>query len=74
MDDADRASALESMERDNAIQRRQLNQPAGKSRHRCIDCGDAIPQPRRDAVPGVTRCALCQADLEFRNQREALQR
>ena len=26
----------------------------------CEDCGDEIPQARREAVPGCTRCAECQ--------------
>lgn len=72
MDDADRASAIEALERDSAIQRQRLRQPAGKGRAVCIDCGDEIPQPRRRAVPGVTRCAPCQCEEEQRHQHETL--
>lgn len=30
----------------------------------CSDCGDAIPQARRLAVPGVALCLSCQSALE----------
>ena len=26
----------------------------------CEDCGEEIPQARREAMPGCTRCAECQ--------------
>lgn len=30
----------------------------------CIDCGEAIPEKRRQAVPGCRRCIDCQTDFE----------
>jgi phage/conjugal plasmid C-4 type zinc finger TraR family protein len=30
----------------------------------CEDCGEAIPEKRRRAVPGCRRCVECQMDLE----------
>jgi phage/conjugal plasmid C-4 type zinc finger TraR family protein len=33
--------------------------PATVQREYCADCGDEIPQARRKAVPGVTRCLSC---------------
>ena len=30
----------------------------------CIDCGEEIPQKRREAMRGIVRCIQCQTDLE----------
>lgn len=38
--------------------RRQLAQ--GESLAECVECGEAIPKARRDAMPGVRRCVTCQ--------------
>jgi hypothetical protein len=27
-------------------------------------CGEEVPEPRRLAMPGVTRCTLCQSERE----------
>jgi len=32
----------------------------GGSRHECAECGKAIPEARRQAVPGVQLCIDCQ--------------
>jgi len=74
MDDADRASELETMERDRVIQQRRLNRPIGRGRIACIDCGEPIPEPRRRVIPGVTRCAPCESEAETRHQHETLRR
>jgi phage/conjugal plasmid C-4 type zinc finger TraR family protein len=34
--------------------------PQGPSLTHCAECGAEIPQPRRDAVPGVRLCLPCQ--------------
>ena len=31
----------------------------GVSAHECIECGDSIPQGRREALPGVQLCVEC---------------
>ena len=33
----------------------------------CEECGNDIPQPRRDAVRGCTTCMGCQSALERHN-------
>ena len=38
----------------------------GESRTHCLICEEEIPQRRREAVPGVTRCVECQAADELR--------
>ena len=62
MDVFDRASQLEQFHRDVAIKkiRQQANKP---SRHDCFDCGEPIPQKRRD-IGGIERCIHCQATFE----------
>ncbi|SUA36314.1 phage associated protein [Neisseria zoodegmatis] len=36
----------------------------GVSNYECDDCGDPIPEARRQAVPGCTRCVYCQEYFE----------
>jgi phage/conjugal plasmid C-4 type zinc finger TraR family protein len=44
----------------DAIDRAKSNLPRGQSLTHCAECGTAIPQARRDAVPGVRLCLMCQ--------------
>jgi len=65
-DQFDMASDIEAMERQAAISR-----AAGRSAWSgpppewidgvacCAECGDPIPQARRDALPGVGLCVSC---------------
>ena len=41
-----------------ALARSQMAQ--GPGREDCEDCGESIPEARRRAVPGVSRCVACQ--------------
>lgn len=34
--------------------------PAGECASHCEDCGEAIPDARRRALPGVRTCVVCQ--------------
>ncbi|HHX7581146.1 TPA: TraR/DksA C4-type zinc finger protein, partial [Klebsiella pneumoniae] len=34
----------------------------------CRDCGEEIPEPRREAVAGCQRCADCQEEEELRGK------
>ena len=38
--------------------------PKGESATHCKECGMAIPQARRQAMPGVQCCVECQSELE----------
>ena len=38
----------------------------GESATECADCGDAIPEARRRAVPGCQLCVECQGLQEVR--------
>lgn len=45
----------------DAVERARRSLPVGEGRRHCDDCGLAIPQARRRAVPGVRLCVDCQA-------------
>ncbi|MFQ1008500.1 hypothetical protein B6D12_05250 [Gilliamella apicola] len=34
------------------------------SAHFCVECGDAIAQARREALPGVQYCLSCQQEID----------
>ena len=44
----------------DAVHRAQSRLPAGPSLSHCADCGSAIPEGRRIAIPGVRLCVACQ--------------
>lgn len=49
--------------------RRQI--PSGQSLTHCDECGEPIPQARREALPGVRLCIECQTELDKRKQSAA---
>jgi phage/conjugal plasmid C-4 type zinc finger TraR family protein len=53
----------------DGINRAQSRLPQGPSLTHCAECGTQIPEPRRNAVPGVRLCLPCQEA----NDREAAQ-
>lgn len=69
MDQFDRASELEQIARDKAIAYHQKKMQRGESAHECCDCGEPIPEQRRQAVRGVKRCVECQGILEERSRK-----
>jgi len=52
----------------DGILRAKSRLPQGQSLTHCAGCGVAIPEPRRQAIPGVRLCLACQeaADREAR--------
>lgn len=38
--------------------------PKGESLKHCEECGGAIPEGRREAVPGVRLCVHCQSERD----------
>ena len=44
----------------DAIKLAKSRLPQGPSLTHCAECGTEIPQPRREAVPGVRLCVSCQ--------------
>jgi phage/conjugal plasmid C-4 type zinc finger TraR family protein len=40
--------------------------PKGESLAHCAECGEAIPEARRNAIPGVKLCIDCQTERDSR--------
>lgn len=40
--------------------------PSGESAEECVECGEPIPQRRREAIPGVKTCIGCQSERDKR--------
>jgi phage/conjugal plasmid C-4 type zinc finger TraR family protein len=49
---------------DDAIRRAREQLGHGPGRTHCEDCGEPIPEARRQAVPGVRLCVPCQAEAD----------
>ena len=49
---------------EDAIKRARAQLPAGPSLTHCEECGEAIPEPRREALPGVRLCVACQEERD----------
>ena len=48
----------------SAVQFARSRLSEGESLSHCEECGDVIPDARRQAVPGVRLCVGCQSELE----------
>lgn len=55
---------------EDAVSRARDQLPRGESLSHCEECGKAIPEARREAVPGVRLCVACQAEHD--RQRKAV--
>jgi phage/conjugal plasmid C-4 type zinc finger TraR family protein len=53
---------------ESAIQLARSRLPDGESLTHCEECEVAIPEARRQAMPGVRYCVRCQSELE-KNQK-----
>jgi phage/conjugal plasmid C-4 type zinc finger TraR family protein len=51
---------IEDTVKDAVLRARALT-PSGVSAEECHDCGELIPEKRREALPGVRTCVVCQA-------------
>ncbi len=49
---------------EDAVNRARSSIGKGASRKDCAECGEAIPEARRQAVPGVRYCIQCQAERD----------
>ena len=49
---------------EDAVQRARSELPRGESLRHCEECAAAIPEARREAVPGVRLCVDCQSALD----------
>ncbi|WP_312749334.1 DksA/TraR family C4-type zinc finger protein [Psychrobacter sanguinis] len=48
----------------DALERARRALPSGESLEFCDECGERIPEVRRQALPGVEHCVRCQTELE----------
>ena len=64
MDDIDFATVTIEQEIERQIIAVRMKNRMAESAFECEDCGGRIPQKRRLAVPGCTRCVGCQELFE----------
>lgn len=48
----------------DAVAAARARMPAGESEPWCVECGEEIPERRRQALAGVRTCVTCQAELD----------
>ncbi len=60
----DQASRIEQLQRDLAIAKHR--QPKTASAIYCDDCGEPIPELRRQTIVGCSRCVSCQQIAEIK--------
>jgi len=49
---------------EDAVKHARSQLPRGESLTHCEECDAAIPEARREAVPGVRLCVKCQSELD----------
>ncbi|GAB3343274.1 MULTISPECIES: DksA/TraR family C4-type zinc finger protein [Chromohalobacter] len=49
---------------EDALERARSELPSGESLEYCEECGDPIPQARREAIKGVRLCIACQSERD----------
>jgi phage/conjugal plasmid C-4 type zinc finger TraR family protein len=53
---------------EDAVKRVRHKLPKGESLENCVECNAAIPEARREAVPGVRHCVNCQSEQDKKNK------
>lgn len=61
-DGAEQAQIDDSLQDALAFVRQHL--PSGESATECDECGETIPEGRRQALPGVRLCIVCQEEVD----------
>ncbi|CAM6351865.1 TraR/DksA family transcriptional regulator [Escherichia fergusonii] len=68
---------MDEIDRDQEFNERQLEATIAHSRsyvrnqpslHFCRQCGETIPEKRRQLIQGVSLCIVCQTDKEHKNR------
>ena len=57
---------------EDEVARARSRLPSGASLKECEDCGEPIPEARRQAMPGVRRCVGCQAEFDAQHTARSL--
>lgn len=68
MDDADIAQRNQEHFERLVLARQLASAPCGDAAEACEDCGEMIPEARRRAATGCTRCIRCQERFERRRR------
>lgn len=58
----------------DAILRARAETPRGESAEECDECGEPIPERRRQALPGVRTCVACQSGRDARRTQAGINR
>ena len=58
----------------DAVLRARAETPHGESAEWCDECGEAIPEARRKALPGVRTCVACQSQRDARRSLSGINR
>ncbi len=56
---------------EDAVKHARDQLPRGESLKNCEECDVAIPEARREAVPGVRLCISCQNELDKENKKSS---
>ena len=56
---------------EDAVERARSKLPRGESARTCRECGAAIPEARREAIPGVRLCVACQDEADRQDRASA---
>ncbi|HEY3860104.1 MAG TPA: DksA/TraR family C4-type zinc finger protein [Gammaproteobacteria bacterium] len=57
---------------DDAVKAARRRLPGGPSLKNCEECGNEIPEARRQAMPGVRLCIVCQEEADKHDQAHSL--
>ncbi len=58
----------------DAVAAARARAPRGPSAEFCDDCGERIPDKRREALPGVRTCVACQSERDGQVRHSAINR
>ena len=58
----------------DAVSAARARMPAGEGALFCDECGEAIPEARRTALPGVRTCVACQSQRDARRTQSGINR
>lgn len=64
IDDVDRDQAFNEQYLQTLIAQSRERQSSTPSQYYCLDCGESIPEKRRQLIPGVRLCIHCQLTRE----------
>lgn len=60
----DRAAELEQRQREYWLLKQKEKQQYAPPAYECEECGEPIPEARRQAVPACRTCISCQEEIE----------